>query len=187
MVSMLYSPKIPVRWNPNPINYWCPEKGFTPQQKTGNDMSNTPVWRFRHFDLFSASEWHAMIKLRGSIFVVEQRCPYLDPDDKDPSCWHLEGLLGGQLIACLRIAPPGAVYPEASIGRVAVAPDNRGQSLGRELMVRSMAYAQDLWPNDGLRISGQAYLQEFYHTLGFATVKGPYLEDDLPHYEMLLR
>ena len=100
-----------------------------------------------------------MIKLRGSIFVVEQRCPYLDPDDKDPSCWHLEGLLGGQLIACLRIAPPGAVYPEASIGRVAVAPDNRGQSLGRELMVRSMAYAQDLWPNDGLRISGQAYLQ----------------------------
>jgi len=125
-------------------------------------------------------------KTAGKYFRGRTTLPYLDPDDKDPSCWHLEGLLGGQLIACLRIAPPGAVYPEASIGRVAVAPDNRGQSLGRELMVRSMAYAQDLWPNDGLRISGQAYLQEFYHTLGFATVKGPYLEDDLPHYEMLL-
>ena len=127
-----------------------------------------------------------MIKLRGSIFVVEQRCPYLDPDDKDPSCWHLEGLLGDQLIACLRIAPPGAVYPELSIGRVAVAPDNRGQGLGREAMVQSLAYSQALWPNANIRLSGQAYLQEFYHSLGFSTVKGPYLEDDLPHFEMLL-
>ena len=60
-------------------------------------MSNTLNWRFRHFDLFSASEWHAMLNLRSSIFVVEQTCPYLDPDGKDPDCWHLEGLMQGQL------------------------------------------------------------------------------------------
>jgi ElaA protein len=149
-------------------------------------MSHTLNWRFRHFDLFSASQWHAMLNLRGSIFVVEQTCPYLDPDGKDPDCWHLEGLLQGQLVACLRIAPPGAVYPELSIGRVAVAPDNRGQGLGREAMVQSVAYSKALWPNANIRLSGQAYLQEFYHSLGFTTVKGPYLEDDLPHFEMLL-
>lgn len=149
-------------------------------------MSHTLQWRFRHFNVFSALEWHAMLNMRSRIFVVEQRCPYQDPDDIDPHCWHLEGLLDGELIACLRIAPPGAVYEEVSIGRVAVAPDNRGQSLGRELMIKSMAYAQDLWPDQGVRISGQAYLQEFYHGLGFTTVKGPYLEDDLPHFEMLL-
>ena len=98
-------------------------------------MSHTLNWRFRHFDLFSASQWHAMLNLRGSIFVVEQTCPYLDPDGKDPDCWHLEGLLQGQLVACLRIAPPGAVYPELSIGRVAVGTNSIYD--GVEFIIRS--------------------------------------------------
>ncbi len=128
-----------------------------------------------------------MLSLRSRIFVVEQRCPYLDPDDKDPHCWHLEGFIQGQLIAGLRIAPPGTVYEEVCIGRVAVTPEKRGQSLGRELMVQSLTYAKDLWPSAGIRIGGQAYLEAFYHSLGFTTVKGPYLEDDIPHLEMLLK
>jgi ElaA protein len=53
-------------------------------------------------------------------------------------------------------------------------------------MVQSLAYSKALWPSANIRLSGQAYLQEFYHSLGFTTVKGPYLEDDLPHFEMLL-
>ena len=143
-------------------------------------------WHCKPFSELSNDQLYEFIKLRIDIFVVEQTCPYLDPDSKDPDCWHLEGLLQGQLVACLRIAPPGAVYPELSIGRVAVAPDNRGQGLGREAMLQSLAYSKALWPSANIRLSGQAYLQEFYHSLGFTTVKGPYLEDDLPHFEMLL-
>jgi ElaA protein len=36
-----------------------------------------------------------------------------------------------------------------------------------------------------IRISGQLYLQAFYESLGFQTVSEVYLEDDIPHVEML--
>ena len=52
-------------------------------------------------------------------------------------------------------------------------------------MLRGIAASKALWPG-GIRISGQGYLEDFYKTLGFVTVRGPYLEDDIPHFEMLL-
>ena len=142
-------------------------------------------WRWRHFDLHSAAEWHAILQLRAAIFVVEQDCPYLDPDHKDPLCWHLSGYLGDKLVATLRAVPPDVSYAESSIGRVVVDPQLRGLQLGRALMLRGIAFNQALW--DGpIRISGQGYLQEFYQSLGFITERGPYMEDDIPHFEMLL-
>ena len=142
-------------------------------------------WRWRHFDLFTAREWHAILQLRAAVFVVEQTCAYQDPDDKDPQCWHLEGLVGDRLVATLRSLPPGLSYAESSIGRVVVEPEFRHRQLGRALMTRAIAFNQAMWPG-AVRISAQAYLQEFYQSLGFSTVRGPYPEDDIPHYEMLL-
>ena len=126
-----------------------------------------------------------MLALRTSIFVVEQGCPYQEADHKDPLSWHLEGTLHGQLIAGMRLVPPGVSYDEASIGRVVVMPEYRREGLGGKLMLRGIAASKALWPG-GIRISGQGYLEDFYKTLGFVTVRGPYLEDDIPHFEMLL-
>ena len=145
----------------------------------------TLQWRWRHFDLFTAREWHEVLALRAEVFVVEQDCPYQDPDHKDPLCWHLELLEGAALLGTLRALPPGVSYEESSIGRVVIAPSARGRQLGREMMVRAIAFNQSLWPT-GIRISGQAYLESFYQSLGFETVRGPYPEDDILHYEMLL-
>ena len=39
-------------------------------------------WRWRHFDTMSAGAWHDILALRADIFVVEQECPYQDPDRK---------------------------------------------------------------------------------------------------------
>ena len=36
-----------------------------------------------------------------------------------------------------------------------------------------------------VRISAQSYLQRFYEGFGFRVVSAPYLEDDIPHVEML--
>ncbi len=36
-----------------------------------------------------------------------------------------------------------------------------------------------------IRISSQAYLEKFYRGLGFVIVGEPYLEDKIPHIEML--
>ncbi len=141
--------------------------------------------QWQHFDVLTAREWHRLLVLRASVFVVEQDCPYSDPDHKDPRCWHLTGTLDGEVIATLRAVPPGVSYEESSIGRVVVAPQARGLQLGRELMARGIAFNRHMW-GTAIRISGQSYLEGFYQSLGFVTVSDPYMEDDIPHVEMLL-
>lgn len=151
-------------------------------------MSNTSpavVWRWRHFDNFEAHDWHQVLQLRAKVFVVEQDCAYLDPDHKDPLSWHLEALIAGETVGTLRAVPPGVSYEDSSIGRVVIDPARRGLQLGRALMVRGIAFNRAMWSTD-IRISGQAYLEPFYQSLGFDTVRGPYQEDGIPHFEMLL-
>ena len=151
-------------------------------------MSNTSsavVWRWRHFDNFEARDWHQVLQLRAKVFVVEQNCAYLDPDYKDPLSWHLEAMIAGVTVGTLRAVPPGVSYEDSSIGRVVIDPSHRGLQLGRALMVRGIAFNRAMWHTD-IRISGQAYLEPFYQSLGFETVRGPYQEDDIPHFEMLL-
>ncbi len=146
---------------------------------------HTITWRWRHFDNFDAKDWHKLLQLRAKVFVVEQNCAYLDPDNKDLGSWHLEALIEDVAIGTLRALPPGMSYSGSSIGRVVIDPDYRGLQLGRALMLRGIAFNRAMWDAD-IRISGQAYLEPFYHSLGFTTVRGPYMEDDIPHYEMLL-
>ena len=44
------------------------------------------------------------------------------------------------------------------------------------------------FPSEAIRISAQAHLQGFYENVGFVRVsKEPYLEDNIPHVEMLLK
>jgi len=42
------------------------------------------------------------------------------------------------------------------------------------------------YPGRPIRISAQKYLEKFYGSFGFGTVSEPYLEDGIPHVEMLL-
>ena len=141
-------------------------------------------WRWRHFDTMSAAAWHEVLALRSQVFVVEQECAYQDPDPKDPLSWHLTGHLGDELVAGMRVVPPGVSYDECSIGRVVVPTSLRGQKRGVQLMAVGINFCESRW-NNGIRISGQAYLKGFYEALGFKTVQGPYMEDDIPHFEML--
>jgi ElaA protein len=53
-------------------------------------------------------------------------------------------------------------------------------------MASAMKFCAGRWP-DGIRLSAQAYLQSFYESLGFKVIGTPYLEDDIPHIEMLKR
>jgi ElaA protein len=119
------------------------------------------------------------------VFIVEQG-PYQDPDGLDRHAWHLLGRDDtGRLQACLRVVDPGGKYAEPSIGRVAVEGAQRGQGLGRALVVEGIARCLSAWPGQGIRISAQAHLERFYASLGFETVGAPYDEDRIPHVEML--
>ena len=45
--------------------------------------------KIRHFSELSAQGLFAIYKLRVSVFVVEQNCPYQEVDDADEHAYHV--------------------------------------------------------------------------------------------------
>ena len=91
---------------------------------------------------------------------------------------------GDELVAYLRVVPPGLRYPEPSIGRVLTVAGARRRGFGRLLMLEGIQRTIEVYPKAGVRLSGQTYLIHFYSSLGFVPVGDPYEEDGIPHQEM---
>lgn len=143
-------------------------------------------WIFKSFDELTNEELYAVLKLRFEVFVIEQECLDIDPDGKDKVSIHLMLEDDGKIIGCARILPPKVSYDEPSIGRIALDKSYRGTGLGREIVQKCIDFIHNIMKIREIRISGQAYLLDFYKSFGFVVAKGPYLEDKIPHYQMLL-
>jgi ElaA protein len=142
-------------------------------------------WRWCRFEALGVHALYDALALRTRVFILEQG-PYQDADGLDLHAWHLLGAdSSGALVAYLRTVDPGRKFEEPSIGRVVVAPEARGRELGRALMREGIARCTEAWPGRGIRISAQARLERFYRSLGFELIGSEYLEDGIPHIEML--
>lgn len=130
-------------------------------------------------------ELYQILALRCEVFVVEQECPYLDPDGKDDKAIHVMGFEGEELAAYTRLFTPGDYFEEAAIGRVVTSPAHRGKGFGKEIMNASIAYLEKDLEQSEIRLSAQTYLQRFYEELGFISEGDTYLEDDIPHISMV--
>jgi ElaA protein len=146
-------------------------------------------WRKKSFEELTGQEVHCILALRQKVFVVEQRCAYLDADGRDQDSFHLSGWdEDGRLRAYLRIIPPGKRFPEPSIGRVVTDRAVRRQGFGKELMHQGIHWCRELYPNLPIRISAQQYLERFYSELGFRPdpLIPPYDDDGILHVDMTL-
>jgi ElaA protein len=130
---------------------------------------------------------YEILQLRSQVFVVEQDCVYLDPDGNDQLSLHVSGRVDDSLVCYARLLPPGCKYPHASIGRVVTSQAVRRTGYGRALMQQAITCCGDAWPDSPISISAQQYLEAFYQEFGFSTVSQPYMEDGIPHLEMLLQ
>lgn len=140
------------------------------------------------FSELTLKQLYDAMALRQSVFVVEQNCPYLDADGKDPASWHVLGYetKTDRLVAYTRLAPVGVFYADySSIGRVVTAPSIRGRGVGRQLMEESLRQVGRLFGEQPVKISAQSYLLNFYRELGFEPVGEEYLEDGIPHIGMI--
>ncbi len=151
-----------------------------------NPQSSALTYSILPFSKLSVMQLHDLLRLRVDIFVVEQQCPYPEIDGKDPECFHLLGSnVNGELLAAARIAPPGLIYNQASVGRVVVRQDARGHRHGRELMEEAMAFCQNELKSNSIKLAAQHYLEKFYQSLGFVTISDIYPWDGIDHVDMI--
>ncbi|AZB24035.1 GNAT family N-acetyltransferase [Chryseobacterium bernardetii] len=147
-------------------------------------MSNI-VWKIKTFDEFTVPELYAVLKARIDVFVIEQNCPYPDLDNYDQKAVHIWGEEDGEVLAYCRIFDKGIKYDEASIGRVLTTELARGKSLGKLLIKYAVETIENRFGTSEIRISAQDYLLKFYGDFGFEDTGKKYLEDDIPHTEMI--
>ena len=135
-------------------------------------------WVCTRFDGLTPQELHAVLRLRAEVFVVEQECPYLDPDDADAGAWHLMGRLDGGLVTYARWYPEDGM---TRLGRIVSSPAVRGQGHGKAVVREALRRIG----NEAVLILAQRYLERFYADLGFVTEGEPFLEDGIPHLRMV--
>ncbi|CAN7734898.1 GNAT family N-acetyltransferase [Aquipseudomonas alcaligenes] len=144
------------------------------------------VWSSSHHTELDKQALYDILALRTQVFVVEQKCPYLEVDGLDlvgDSC-HLMARDGDALVAYLRLLDPQLNQGDVVIGRVVIAEAARGTGLGHQLMERALEDCQRRWPGLPVYLSAQAHLQKYYGRYGFVPVTEVYLEDDIPHIGM---
>ncbi len=156
-----------------------------PIDRASSNCSPFIEWAFSHFNELSAAQWYEISVARESVFIVEQKCPFLDADGADPNCWHLVGKVGQEIAAYCRIVPPGLKYTEPSIGRVITTPLYRTGGYGKALLREALRHCDAMFPDLGNKIGAQMYLEKFYASFGYKTTSAPYDEDGILHLEMV--
>lgn len=141
-----------------------------------------------HFSKLSTNDFHDIIQLRINVFIIEQNCPYPELDNKDKEAHHVFYRNDkGEVIATARILAKGVSYDEISVGRVCTSLSVRKAGEGKILMKQTMDFIEKLFGKQPVRISAQQYLVKYYSDFGFKQVSEMYLEDDIPHVEMLFK
>ncbi len=145
-------------------------------------------WKLKPFEELTIQEFHQILQLRINVFVVEQNCVYKELDGKDTFALHLFGYKVEnplEIVAYTRIFKPGDYYQEAAFGRVVVAENYRSKNIGNQLIKNTIQAIENNFKTKIIKISAQTYLEKFYKNHGFIKHNEEYLEDGIPHIEML--
>lgn len=140
--------------------------------------------KIKRFDELTTEELYEILQCRGEVFAVEQNIVYQDMDGIDKQSAHIFIIKDGRIASYLRLIDPGAKYKAASIGRVLTLKEFRGHGLARKLMIRAINEAFKTAP--AIEIEAQAYLKDFYASLGFKAISDEFILEGIPHISMIL-
>jgi len=144
-------------------------------------------WKIKTFDELTTMELYQIMQIRVDVFVVEQTCVYRELDGLDRDSYHVYATNDSGIAAYARILPPGLSYKELSIGRVLVSKDHRRSGLGSELIERTLTFIFEELNERVIKIQAQEYLLSFYRSFGFEKVSDVYLDEGIPHIDMILK
>ncbi len=138
----------------------------------------------KRFDELTLDELYDIMELRVAVFVVEQNCPYPEIDGRDKGAYHVFLRDEAGIQAYLRVLDRGVSFAEVSLGRVIAV--KRRQGLGTEILRAGIRTAREKFHADAIRIEAQTYARALYERQGFQQTSAEFLEDGIPHIQMLL-
>lgn len=148
-------------------------------------------WKLGKLNELTEDEVKKIFHIRTEVFVVEQKCSDPDRDNRDDEAYHLflidNDTDTDDIVAYLRILDKGVAYDEVSIGRFLVNKNYRRRGFAKEALKRAMDFIENDLKEIEIRISAQEYLKSFYENVGFKAVSDVYLEENIPHIEMIKR
>ncbi len=153
----------------------------------GRRIEDGMEFKLKKFNELTVEELYKLLRVRNEVFVVEQNCVYQDCDNKDYDAYHLFCEHEDEIIGCLRILNRGVSYEEASIGRVLIKEKYRHTGISKAMMVEALRFIKNELKETEVRISAQVYIKKFYENVGFEVVSEEYLEDNIPHVQMLYK
>ena len=139
----------------------------------------------KHFNELTVRELFEIYKLRVSVFVVEQNCPYQEIDDADKDAYHVCLKDESGIQAYLRVLPKGVTFQEVSLGRVIAV--KRRCGLGSKILSEGIKFAKERFGAEIITIGAQVYARGLYEKAGFVQSSPEYLEDGIPHIIMTLQ
>lgn len=137
----------------------------------------------KSFDELTNNELYNILKSRVDIFVVEQNCPYKEIDDKDQMSYHVFYHDGDEILAYLRVVPPGVSFECPALGRVITV--RRGVGLGMKILLEGIRVAKEKFGSAIIKFEAQVYAKGFYEKAGFKQISDEFLEDGIPHIIMM--
>ena len=135
----------------------------------------------KKFDELTTRELYELLKVRAAVFVVEQNCVYQDLDEIDYRAVHVFLEEQGEVQAYLRVFEKEEDL--AQIGRVLTV--KRGIGLGKKIMLEGIRAAKEFMHSRKIYIEAQCYAIDFYKGLGFQVASEEFLEDGIPHVQMI--
>ncbi|MBQ3265120.1 MAG: GNAT family N-acetyltransferase [Ruminococcus sp.] len=140
------------------------------------------VFISKYFDELTITELYEILRARAEIFVVEQKCPYQDLDGVDDRFLHVFYEENGKVIAYLR-----AYVKEQDVvqmGRVLTI--EHGKGLGGKLLKDGIEQIRQIFHPKQIYIEAQCYAAGYYEREGFKICSEEFLEDGIPHVQMIL-
>lgn len=138
----------------------------------------------KKFKELTIDELYEILRVRVNVFVVEQKCPYEEIDNKDKSAYHVFLKENGEIVAYLRVIKQGVSFEEASIGRVLTTKRKKGYA--NIILKEGIKIAKEKFKADKIKIEAQIYAKKLYEKFGFKQISDEFLEDGIPHIKMLL-
>jgi ElaA protein len=150
-----------------------------------SDIKNGEIMKLtfiaKSFTELNNAELYEIVRARQEVFLMEQNIVCRDFDGIDYDALHCFLWDGARVLAYLRAFEED--NGQVKIGRVLSL--THGVGHGRLLMEEAMPKIQENFGCDKIFLHSQKHAEGFYEKLGFTRLGEEFLEEGIPHVEMV--